>query len=141
MHSRFARAYRSVSVTVAVSAVAGSGILLTSDALPQRFPGTLHAFLAAVPLAMIAVAYLVYQCAHRRPFREWIKAGMLAAAFLFWAANQLWPDSSRAILFNDIAIGLFIMDVFLVMISRSKVAQPESVRTQRRVPEFRNTAR
>lgn len=105
MHSCFARPYRAVSVTVAVSAVAGSAILLASDTLPQHFPGTLHAFLAAVPLAMIAVAYLVYQRAHRRPFRDWIKAGMLAAAFLFWAANQLWPDSSRAILFNDIAIG------------------------------------
>jgi hypothetical protein len=141
MHSRFARAHRAVSVTFAVAAVAGSGILLTSDALPQGFPGTPHAFLAAVPLAMIAVAYLVYQGAHRRPFRDWVKAGMLAAAFFFWAANQLWPDSSRAILFNDIAIGLFILDVFLVMISRSQVAQHESPHTRRRLPEFRNTVR
>jgi hypothetical protein len=141
MQRRFDRAYRAVSVTVAVVAVAGSGILLTLDALPQRFPGTVHAFLAAGPLAMIAVAYVMYQGAHRRPFREWIKAGMLAAAFLFWAANQLWPDSRRAILFNDIAIGLFILDVFLVMLSRSQVAQHESAQTQRRVPEFRGTAR
>ena len=66
---------------------------------------------------------------------------MLAAAFLFWAANQLWPDSSRAMLFNDIAIGLFILDVFLVMISRSQIAQHESAQSQRRVPEFRDTAR
>ena len=141
MHSRFGRAYRAVSVTVAVVAVAGSAVLLTWDASPERFPNTSHGFLAAVPLAMIAVAYLVYQGAHRRRFREWIKALMLAAAFLFWAANQLWPDSSRAMLFNDIAIGLFILDVFLVMISRSQIAQHESAQSQRRVPEFRDTAR
>jgi hypothetical protein len=40
---------------------------------------------------------------------------MLAVAFLFWAANQLWPDLPQATLFNDIAIALFVLDVFLVM--------------------------
>jgi hypothetical protein len=41
---------------------------------------------------------------------------MLAAAFLLWAANQFWPDSTPATLFNDLAIGLFVLDVFLVVI-------------------------
>ena len=53
----------------------------------------------------------------RRPARwEWVKAVMLAAAFLCWAANQLWPESRWATLLNDIAIGLFVFDVFLVVI-------------------------
>jgi hypothetical protein len=72
--------------------------------------------LGAFPLAMIAVAYLVYQFAHRPRPQEWIKAILLAVAFLFWAANQFWPDIPQATLFNDIAIGLFVLDVFLVMI-------------------------
>src|ERR1035441_3656239 len=37
-------------------------------------------------------------------------------ASLFWAANQFWPDSPQATLYNDIAIALFVLDVFLVMI-------------------------
>ncbi|MBV9272781.1 MAG: hypothetical protein JO333_02715 [Verrucomicrobia bacterium] len=41
---------------------------------------------------------------------------MLSVAFLFWAANQPWPDLSQATLFNDIAIALFVLDVFLVMV-------------------------
>jgi hypothetical protein len=41
---------------------------------------------------------------------------LLAIAFLFWAANQLWPDIPLSMLFNDIAIALFVLDVFLVMI-------------------------
>jgi hypothetical protein len=31
-------------------------------------------------------------------------------------ANQLWPDLPQATLFNDIAIALFVLDVFLVII-------------------------
>jgi hypothetical protein len=65
---------------------------------------------------MIAIAYLVYQIVHRPPGRELIKALLLAVAFLFWAANQLWANSPQATLYNDIAIALFVFDVFLVMI-------------------------
>lgn len=75
---------------------------------------------------MIAVAYLVYQAAHRPPAREFAKAVMLAIAFLFWAANQLWPDSPRATLCNDIAIALFVLDVFLVIIGWPATSPDES---------------
>ena len=65
---------------------------------------------------MIAIAYLAYQIVHRPPLKELAKAILLAVAFLFWAANQLWPAWPQATLFNDIAIALFVLDVFLVMI-------------------------
>jgi hypothetical protein len=66
----------------------------------EAFPAGAHDFLAAFPLAMIAFAYLAYQSAHRPPARELVKAIMLAAAFGFWAAKQLRPDTRQAILFN-----------------------------------------
>ena len=75
---------------------------------------------------MIAIAYLVYQSAHRPPFRELLKATFLATAFGFWAANQLWPDSGHAILWNDVAIGLFVLDVFLVIIGWPATSPDES---------------
>ena len=68
---------------------------------------------------MIAFAYLIYQTTHRPALIEIVKAILLAVAFLFWAANQLWPDSHQATLFNDIAIGLFVLDAFLVIVGRS----------------------
>ena len=90
-------------------------MLLAWDAFPKLFPPRSHDFLAAFSLAMIAVAYLVYQlCTGRRP-GNLLKAVLLAVAFLFWAANQLWPHRRQATLFNDIAIALFVLDVFLVM--------------------------
>jgi hypothetical protein len=44
----------------------------------------------------------------------------------FWAANQLWPDLPQATLFNDIAIALFVLDVFLVIIGWPTTSPDES---------------
>jgi hypothetical protein len=99
---------------------------LVWDAAPQRFPVRAHDVLGAFPLAMIAVAYIVYQIAHRPPAREFLKAIMLAVAFLFWAANQLWPDYRLSTLFNDIAIALFVLDVFLVIVGWPASSPDES---------------
>jgi len=106
--------------------LAGVGVLLVWDAFPGLFPAGSHDWIAAFPLAMIAVAYLAYQSAHRPPARELLKAILLAVAFLFWAANQLWPDWKEATLFNDIAIALFVLDVFLVIVGWPATSPDES---------------
>jgi hypothetical protein len=99
---------------------------LAWDAFPKLFPAGAHEILGALPLALIAVAYLIYQTAHRPARLEVVKATMLAAAFLFWAANQFWPERAQATLFNDIAIGLFVLDVYLVMIGWPASSPDES---------------
>ncbi len=116
MYNRLDRAHRALPVILGVVTLAGVGVLLVWDAAPRLFPAGSHALLASFSLTMIAIAYLVYQVVHRPTGLEFAKAAMLAVAFLFWAANQLWPDLPRATLFNDIAIALFVLDVFLVMI-------------------------
>jgi hypothetical protein len=57
---------------------------------------------------------------------DFAKSVLLAAAFLFWAANQFWPNLPQATLFNDIAIGLFVLDLFLVMTGWPPPPSPES---------------
>jgi hypothetical protein len=126
MYIRLDRVHRAVPVILGGFTLVAIGVLFTWDAFPGYFPARAHDFLAAFPLAMIAFAYLVYQTAHRPPFREWVKAIMLAVAFVFWAANQLWPDLRQAILFNDIAIALFVLDVFLVMVGWPVTSPDES---------------
>lgn len=115
MH-RLDRAHRAIPVIVGAIALATLAVLLAWDAFPARFPPRAHDVLSAVPLVLIALAYLAYQVVHRLAPLELLKAIMLAVAFLFWAANQLWPDIPQATLFNDIAIALFVLDVFLVII-------------------------
>ena len=115
MYRRLNRAQRWLAVFLGVVTLADVAALLVWDVYPRIFPPRSHDFLAAFSLAMIAIAYLVYQVAHRPPAKEFLKAGMLALAFLFWAANQWWSASPLATLYNDIAIALFVLDVFLVM--------------------------
>jgi hypothetical protein len=107
---------RSLSVILGVITMGSVGLLLAWDADPGMFPARAHDFLGAFPLAMIAIAYLVYQAAHRPAPMEFVKAILLVVAFLFWAANQWWPDLRQATLFNDMAIALFVLDVFLVIL-------------------------
>jgi hypothetical protein len=118
MSIRLGRNRRSLPVILCVVTLVSVGALLLRDLVPGLFPARAHDFLAAIPLAMIASACLVYEVVRRPSRSEVIKAILLACAFLFWAANQLWPDLRQATLFNDIAIALFVFDVFLAMISR-----------------------
>jgi peptidoglycan/LPS O-acetylase OafA/YrhL len=115
MYKRLDRAHRAIPLVLGVVTLISVGVLLAWHLNPKFFPGDAHDFLAAFPLAMIAIAYLLYQSARRPAPKEYVKAIVLAIAFLFWAANQFWPDLPQATLFNDIAIALFVLDVFLVM--------------------------
>ncbi len=116
MYLRLDRAHRAVPTALGVITLAAVCVLFVWDARPQWFPVGAHALLGAISLTMIALAYLAYQVLHRPPVKELAKAILLAVAFFFWAANQMWPALPQATLFNDIAIALFVFDVFLVMI-------------------------
>jgi hypothetical protein len=118
MSIRLDRDRRSLPVVLCVVTLVSVGMLLVWDVLPGLFPAKAHDFLAAFPLAMIACTCLVYEAVRRPSRSELVKAILLAFAFLFWAANQLWPTLRHATLFNDIAIALFVFDVFLAMTGR-----------------------
>jgi uncharacterized membrane protein len=126
MYKRLDRTHRAMPLVLGVVTLISLGVLLAWDVNPKFFPARAHDFLAAFPLAMIAIAYLLYQRARRPAAKEFVKAMMLAVAFLFWAANQLWPDLPQATLFNDVAIALFVLDVFLVMIGWPTTSPDES---------------
>ncbi len=109
------RSRKLIPLVLGVLTLAAVAMLFVEDVRPLLFPARSHDALAAFSLAMIALAYMVFQLAHRRPLAELVKTVLLAAAFLFWAANQFWPSLPRASLFNDLAIGLFVLDVFFVI--------------------------
>ncbi len=125
MHDRSAPASRTVSIFLGFVTLVGVLVLLLWDAMPRIFPSQAHDYLGAFPLALIAVAYLAYQAAQKPSWKELLKAILLALAFFFWAANQLWPGIALATFFNDIAIALFVLDVFLVLIGWPAVSVDE----------------
>jgi uncharacterized membrane protein len=126
MFNRLRRSQRFLPVILGIITLAAVIALLAWDAAPGLFPAGSHDFLAAFSLGTIAVAYLVYQFARRPAALEFAKAIMLAAAFLLWAANQFWPNRPQATLFNDIAIALFVLDVFLVILGWPRTSPDSS---------------
>jgi hypothetical protein len=134
------RTLQAASRTIALVTVLTLVPLLAWDASPKAFPDRAHDALAAIPLALIAVACLVHPIARRASLLDLAKACLLAAAFLFWAANQFWPEHPRATLFNDLAVALFVVDVFLAILGwpatggQVPAEKPEDERGERRLP-------
>jgi hypothetical protein len=126
MSTRLVQNWRIVSGLLGAVTLAGVAALLVWDAFPRFFPAGSHEVLAAFSLAMIALAYLVHQIAQRPAAMEFLKAIMLAVAFLFWAANQFWPGLPQAAFFNDAAIALFVLDVFLVIVGWPRTSPDSS---------------
>jgi hypothetical protein len=116
MLKQLERSRRLVPMSLAGIALLSLVVLVVWDVGPSLFPVRAHDVLGAFPLAAIAFAYLAHQSIVRPGRKDLVKAILLAVAFLFWAANQLWPDLPQATLFNDLAIALFVLDVFLTMI-------------------------
>jgi hypothetical protein len=115
MRKRLDPGQRSIPVVLSLITLASVLVLSVWDALPGIFPTRAHTVLGALPLALIALAYLAYQTIRRPSVQELIKAILLSIAFLLWAANQFWPDKPYATLLNDMAIWLFVLDVVLVI--------------------------
>jgi hypothetical protein len=123
---RLDRAHRMIPVLLGILALASTAALFVRDADPRLFSVSLHDGIAAFSLAMIAVAYIVYQIVRRAMGVELTKSILLAAAFLCWAANQVCRNPRVAAQFNDIAIALFILDVFLVIAGLPSTAPDSS---------------
>ena len=60
MYKRLDRAHRAMSLVLGVLTLVSLGALLAWNVNPKFFPIRAHGFLAAFPLAMIAIAYLLY---------------------------------------------------------------------------------
>jgi hypothetical protein len=87
--------------------------LVAWNLAPGRWPAHAHDHLAALPLALIAVSHLLWQLGRRPGRLQLVQALMLSTGFCLWAATQLWPDAPRALVLNDVAIVLFVVDLFL----------------------------
>src|SRR4051794_7769146 len=102
-----------------VTASAGAITLLALIALllwhlrPARFPPHAHDLLASVPLVAMVAALLFDHLARRARPGELLRAGILAVGFLLWATTQLFPELPQGLLLNDLAIALFVLDLFL----------------------------
>jgi hypothetical protein len=120
--SVYSRFQRTLLASAGVLALLSVGALLICDASPRHFPANVH----DIPLVLAAIAFLLLQAVRRARMAEWAKATILAMAFLFWGASQIWADRAIAMLFNDMAVALFVLDVVLVVFGWPSDAIPET---------------
>ena len=120
------RALAGIALSLGVLTLVTAALLLHWNLAPGRFPARAHDVLGALPLAVVALACLAHQASRPWSWRDMLKASLLAAAFLFWAGNQLWPEHPRALLMNDVAIVLFVLDVVFVILGWPATADADA---------------
>jgi hypothetical protein len=125
--SALQRIHRILPAALGAITLAAVGLLVVADLVPTLLTRQNHDRLGAMPLALIAIAYLLHQTVLRPAPKEVLKAVLVAIAFLSWSANQVWPMPFAAMVFNDIAIGLFVLDVFLGIIGWPPTLRAEAV--------------
>jgi hypothetical protein len=117
---------RSVTVLFLALALASSAVLLVLDTSRGFREGDARRVVSALPLIAIALACLAFHATWTPEPLDLLKRILLSAAFLFWAANQLFPTAGWAPVANDVAIALFVLDLALILWSdlRERLAKP-----------------
>src|SRR5579864_4973304 len=105
---------RFVTVFLLALALASSVLLLALDTTQGFRQGDTRKVVSALPLIAIALACLAFHATWTPEPLDLLKRLLLSAAFLFWAANQLFPSEGWAPVANDIAIALFVLDLALI---------------------------
>lgn len=120
----------SISFGLGLITLAAVALLLFWDAAPGRFPPGAHDVLSALPLALIGLAAVAHRLEQRPTLSELARTLLLAAAFLCWAANQLWPTLPAATLLNDLAVALFVIDVWWTIAARQPAVSADAMKSR-----------
>jgi hypothetical protein len=117
---------RSVTVLLLALALGSSAVLLGLDASGEFRQSDARRVISALPLIAIALACLAFHATWTPEPLDLLKRTLLSAAFLFWAANQLFPTAGWAPVANDVAIALFVLDLALILWGdlRKRLAKP-----------------
>jgi hypothetical protein len=110
------RIHRRLPIAIGALTLVSAAVVLVLDVARPALDRRVHDVLGALPLALIAVGYLLHQSVLRPAPKELLKTVMVALAFLFWAGNLFWREPFLAMVFGDVAIALFVLDVFLVIV-------------------------
>lgn len=119
-----------VSFVLGLITLGAVALLLFWDAAPARFPPNAHDALSALPLALIGLAAIAHRLERRPTLGELGRTLLLAAAFFCWAANQFWPTLPAATLLNDLAVALFVIDVWWTVAARQPAASAAAMKSR-----------
>jgi hypothetical protein len=104
---------------LAQAALVCSALLLFSN-LPFTSARGGNAWLSSLPLALVGIAFAVLQIRLRPALRTLLKRLLLAAAFIFWAIDQILPPGRLATLIGDAVISAYVLDLFWMIQEQSQ---------------------
>jgi hypothetical protein len=105
------RVTRQLTVACAGASLLSSLLLLVQDIAPVLTGSVRHAWLAAGALLLASIGCLGLALAVRTRKKDLFMRLSLGAAFLLWGIQQLLQVSAVSVLFGDIVIILFIVDL------------------------------
>lgn len=109
-----------------LSVLTAGALLLASIFMPASSQTRLHPWISALPLALAGMGYALFQLQLRPSRAVLLKRLLLAAAFLFWAIDQLMPAGRVAVFIGDAVIAVYVLDLFWMLGDQQKERMPGS---------------
>lgn len=109
-----------------LSVLAAAALLLASIFMPLPSHTRLHPWISALPLALAGVGYALFQLQLRPSRAVLLKRLLLAAAFVFWAIDQVIPAGRVAVFIGDAVIAAYVLDLFWMLRDQQKERARES---------------
>jgi hypothetical protein len=103
-----------------LSVLAAGALLLASIFLPLPSHTRLHPWISALPLALAGIGYALFQFQLRPTRAVLLKRLLLAAAFVFWAIDQVMPAGRVAVFIGDVVIAAYVLDLFWMLGDQQK---------------------
>jgi hypothetical protein len=98
---------------LATCALLSAALLLLSNV--QIMPAPIHAWLGAVPLALIGTAYALLQFRLRPDGATLAKRLLLAGTFILWAVDQFLPPGRLANVVGDFVVAAYVVDLYWII--------------------------
>ena len=119
------RSLYGLSLLLLIASWAGlTGLLMTDGFHHLRFTST-HQRLSALALIFVGLSYAAFQFAAVRKRTDRVKGVLLATAFVLWGSEQFLPASPLMTLIDSLVIGIFVVDISLVIVDRIRNPPPD----------------
>ena len=107
-----------LSVFLLALSVVSFAILWKHDVQTEFHYNAVHLRNASPPIIFIGLAFIAYQLSRSCPWRQRIQGLLLGAAFALWGCEQFLPAGPWLTLMDDLVIGIFVLDLGIIMASQ-----------------------
>jgi len=111
--SRISPRISNIVAFLATCALLSAALLLVSNAQVTSAP--VHAWLGAIPLALVGIAYALMQVRLKPDGATLAKRLLLAGTFILWAVDQFLPPGRLANVVGDFVVSAYVIDLYWII--------------------------